>query len=51
MAKPKAGGKWSGAGGDWSDTGTFVRKPATGWIHRSEDLVDGSEIRYRVTVI
>ena len=46
MAKAK---QWSG-GGDWSDTGTFVRKPSTGWIHKDQDLLDGSEIRYRVAV-
>lgn len=44
------GGGGEAGGGDWSDTGTFVRKPATGWLHKDTDLVDGSYIRYKLTV-
>lgn len=49
MAKQKPAHHWS-AGGDWTETGTFIRKPPTGWIHRDEDLTEGSEVRYRVAV-
>lgn len=49
MAKQKAVLHWS-CGGDWSETGTFIRKPSTGWIHKDEDLTDGSAVRYRVAV-
>uniref|UniRef100_A0A1X7UC28 PID domain-containing protein n=1 Tax=Amphimedon queenslandica TaxID=400682 RepID=A0A1X7UC28_AMPQE len=43
------GGGGEAGGGDWSDTGTFVRKPATGWLHKDTDLADGSYIRYKLT--
>lgn len=42
--------KQSPAGGDWSDTGTFVRKPATGWLHKESDLTSGAYVKYRLNV-
>ena len=44
--KPNAGS----SAGDWSNTGTFVRKPATGWLHRDLDLTDGAYVKYRLNV-
>ena len=38
------------SGGDWSDTGTFVRKPATGWLHKDSDLANGAYVKYRLSV-
>lgn len=41
---------WGTSGGDWSDTGTFVRKPSTGWLHRESELTNGSYVRYKLNV-
>ena len=49
MPKTKGGG-WGASGGDWTETGTFVRKPPTGWLHRDADLTDGAYVRYRLAV-
>ena len=39
-----------GFGGDWSETGTFLRKPASGWLHEETELMDNSCINYEVEV-
>ena len=44
-----AGGASAG-GGDWSNTGTFLRKPPTGWLHEDSELMHGSFIDYEVYV-
>lgn len=36
--------------GDWSDTGTFLRKPTGGWIHEDAELQNGLSINYNVQV-
>ena len=36
--------------GDWSSTGTFLRKPPTGWLHEDRELMTGSCIDYEVHV-
>ena len=48
--KPSGGGGWGVSGTDWSDTGTFVRKPSSGWLHSETDLNDGAYVKYRLTV-
>lgn len=45
-----SGGGWGVSGGDWSETGTFVRKPPTGWLHSEQDLTDGAYVRYQIAV-
>ena len=47
MPKTKEG---EGATTDWSSTGTFLRKPQTGWLHDDRELRDGSAINYQVKV-
>ena len=49
MRKNKPSGL-GGSGGDWSDTGTFVRKPASGWLHKEHELTNGSYVRYKLSV-
>ncbi|XP_064390629.1 SHC-transforming protein 1-like [Halichondria panicea] len=34
--------------GDWSSTGTFLRRPPTGWLHEDTELMRGSFIDYEV---
>lgn len=34
--------------GDWSSTGTFLRKPASGWLHEDHELTDQSSINYKI---
>lgn len=34
--------------GDWSSTGTFLRKPSSGWLHEERELKDGSSINYQI---
>jgi hypothetical protein len=36
--------------GDWSSTGTFLRKPASGWLHEDHELTDQSSINYKIWV-
>lgn len=36
--------------GDWSSTGTFLRKPSSGWLHEERELKDGSSINYQIKV-
>ena len=36
--------------GDWSTTGTFLRKPAGGWLHEDQELQNGLSINYDVHV-
>ena len=36
--------------GDWSNTGTFLRKPAGGWLHEDRELQSGLSINYSVQV-
>ena len=45
-----ASGGGGGFGGDWSETGTFLRKPASGWLHDDAELMDNSCINYEVEV-
>ena len=35
--------------GDWSDTGTFLRKPQAGWLHDDDSLINSS-VTYSVKV-
>ena len=37
--------------GDWSATGTFLRKPSSGWLHEERELTRGAAINYSVQVI
>ena len=37
-------------GSDWSSTGTFLRKPAGGWIHDDSEFQSGLSINYTVQV-
>ena len=37
-------------GSDWSATGTFLRKPAGGWIHEDGEFQSGLSINYTVQV-
>jgi len=37
-------------GTDWSSTGTFLRKPAGGWIHEDGEFHSGLSINYTVQV-
>ena len=37
--------------GDWSSTGTFLRKPTTGWLHEDHELCNQSSINYRIQVM
>ena len=36
--------------GDWSTTGTFLRKPAGGWLHEDRELQNGLSVNYSVQV-
>ena len=36
--------------GDWSSTGTFLRKPSSGWLHDDHELQDQSSINYKIKV-
>ena len=36
--------------GDWSTTGTFLRKPAGGWLHEDRELQNGLCVNYSVHV-
>ena len=36
--------------GDWSVTGTFLRKPSGGWLHEDRELQNGLSINYNVQV-
>lgn len=36
--------------GDWSTTGTFLRKPTGGWLHEDPELKNGRCIDYTVQV-
>lgn len=36
--------------GDWSTTGTFLRKPAGGWLHEDRELKNGLCVNYSVQV-
>ena len=52
MRRNKAdGASGGGFGGDWSDSGTFLRKPASGWLHDDTELMDNSCINYEVEVL
>lgn len=46
MSKKKKAG--AGLGGDWSESGTFLRRPAGGWLHEDRELMDASAINYEV---
>lgn len=35
--------------GDWSESGTFLRKPVSGWLHDDRDLMN-SGITYKIHV-
>ena len=48
MSKKKKAG--AGLGGDWSESGTFLRRPAGGWLHEDRELMDASAINYEVQV-
>lgn len=37
--------------GDWSTTGTFLRKPAGGWLHEDRELQNGLSVNYNVQVL
>ena len=50
MRRNKLEGASGGFGGDWSDSGTFLRKPASGWLHDDTELMDNSCINYEVEV-
>lgn len=32
----------------WTSTGSFIKKPTTGWLHNDRDLMNGSGITYSV---
>ena len=34
----------------WTSTGSFIKKPTTGWLHNDRDLMNGSTITYSVRV-
>lgn len=34
----------------WTSTGSFIKKPTTGWLHSDRDLMNGSSITYTVRV-
>jgi len=34
----------------WTSTGSFIKKPTTGWLHSDRDLMNGSSITYSVRV-
>ena len=36
--------------GDWSSTGTFLRKPTSGWLHEDRELSEQSSINYQIWV-
>ena len=36
--------------GDWSSTGTFLRKPSSGWLHDDHELQEQSSINYKIKV-
>ena len=50
MRRNKQDGASGGFGGDWSESGTFLRKPASGWLHEDTELMDNSCINYEVEV-
>ena len=50
MRRQKVEGASGGFGGDWSNSGTFLRKPASGWLHEDRELMDNSCINYEVEV-
>ena len=50
MRRHKLEGASSGFGGDWSESGTFLRKPASGWLHEDSELMENSCINYEVEV-
>lgn len=47
---PKTKKDAEGGLGDWSSTGTFLRKPTSGWLHEERELTDGASINYPVQV-
>ena len=40
----------TGTDKEWSQTGTLVHKPARGWLHSDETIVDGGGVCYCVQV-
>ena len=50
MRRQKVEATPGGFGGDWSESGTFLRKPASGWLHEDSELMDNSCINYQVEV-
>ena len=34
----------------WTSTGSFIKKPTTGWLHNDRDMMNGSGITYSVRV-
>ena len=38
------------AGQDWSTSGSFINKPAKGWLHPDEQLKESAGICYGVRV-
>ena len=34
----------------WTNTGSFIKKPSSGWLHSDRDLMNGSSITYSVRV-
>ena len=34
----------------WTNTGSFIKKPTSGWLHNDRDLMNGSSITYSVRV-
>ena len=47
---PKTKKDAEGGHGDWSATGTFLRKPSSGWLHEERELTRGAAINYSVQV-
>ena len=34
----------------WTSTGSFIKKPTSGWLHSDRDMMNGSNITYSVRV-
>lgn len=34
----------------WTNTGSFIKKPTTGWLHNDRDLMNGASVTYSVRV-
>ena len=48
---PKTKKDTEGGHGDWSATGTFLRKPNSGWLHEERELTRGAAINYSIQVL